>query len=89
VPGAILQGNLQPKPASFSAIYRTRFISPITPLIYLYTGWVAKNKIPMGYGLCVGVILFIVAIAIAYASLKWYDEPVRNWLKKRFLVKTA
>ena len=59
------------------------------PLIYLYTGWVAKNKVPMGYGLCVGVILFIVAIAIAYASLKLYDEPVRNWLKKRFLVKTA
>ena len=41
----------------------------------------------MGYGLCVGLLLFIVAIAIAYASLKLYDEPVRNWLKKRFLVK--
>ncbi len=59
------------------------------PLIYLYIGWVAKNKVPMGYGLCVGLLLFIVAVAVAYASLKLYDEPVRNWLKKRFLMKKS
>ena len=57
------------------------------PLIYIYTEWVIKNKVPMGYGLWVGLLLFIVSIAIAYASLKLYDEPVRNWLKNRFLVK--
>lgn len=57
------------------------------PLIYLYTGWVAKNKVPMNYGIWFGVLLFVVSIIIAYASLKLYDEPVREWLRKRFLVK--
>ena len=59
------------------------------PLIYLYTGWVAKNKVPMSYGIWFGVLLFVVSIVIAYASLKLYDEPVREWLRKRFLVKRA
>ncbi|MBB6128142.1 acyltransferase family protein [Mucilaginibacter lappiensis] len=57
------------------------------PLIYLYTGWVVKNKVPANQGLWVGLLLFMVSIAIAYASLKLYDEPVREWLKKRFLLK--
>jgi len=57
------------------------------PLIYLYIAWVTKNKVPMGPGLLGGLVLFITAISIAYACLKLYDEPVRNWLKERFLVK--
>jgi peptidoglycan/LPS O-acetylase OafA/YrhL len=57
------------------------------PLIYLYTGWVVKNKVPMAQGLWMGAVLFIASIAIAYACLKLYDEPVRAWLKRRFLVK--
>jgi len=57
------------------------------PLIYLYTGWVAKNKVPMNYGIWFGLLLFVVSVAIAYASLKLYDEPVRKWLTKRFLAK--
>ena len=57
------------------------------PLIYLYTAWVANNKVPEQRGLPVGLLLFVVAVAIAYACLKLYDEPVREWLKRRFLVK--
>jgi len=56
-------------------------------LIYWFTGWVAKDKIPMARGLWMGVLLFVVSIALAYACLKLYDEPVREWLKRRFLVK--
>ena len=59
------------------------------PLIYTYTAWVSRSKIPQGEGLWMGVLLFVVAVAIAYASLKLFDEPVREWLKKRFLVKRA
>jgi hypothetical protein len=29
----------------------------------------------------------VAAISIAYACLKLYDEPVRNWLQKRFMPK--
>ncbi|MDB5006310.1 MAG: acyltransferase [Mucilaginibacter sp.] len=59
------------------------------PLIYLYIAWVANNKVPKEQGLPVGLLLFIVAIAIAYACLKLYDEPVREWLRKRFLAKKS
>jgi peptidoglycan/LPS O-acetylase OafA/YrhL len=57
------------------------------PLIYLHIAWVSNNKVPMGEGLLGGLLLVIVAIGIAWASLKFYDEPVRAWLTKRFLVK--
>jgi peptidoglycan/LPS O-acetylase OafA/YrhL len=60
------------------------------PLIYIFTAWVANNKIPLGpEGLLVGLLLVIISIALAYACLKLYDEPVREWLKKKFLVKKA
>jgi len=58
------------------------------PLIYIFTAWVANNKIPLGgYGLFVGFLLMIASILLAWASLKFYDEPVRNWLTKKFIVK--
>jgi peptidoglycan/LPS O-acetylase OafA/YrhL len=58
-------------------------------LIYTYTAWVVDNKISLRSGIGMGVVLFISAIAIAYACLKLYDEPVRQWLQKRFLAKRA
>lgn len=33
----------------------------------------------------VAVSIFILSIAIAWASLKLYDEPVRQWLKEHWL----
>ncbi|MEP7144710.1 MAG: acyltransferase [Ferruginibacter sp.] len=57
------------------------------PLIYIHIAWVTNNNVPMNYGIAGGLLLLIVSIVIAYACLKLYDEPVRNWLKKRFLVK--
>jgi peptidoglycan/LPS O-acetylase OafA/YrhL len=58
-------------------------------LIYTYTAWVNDRKPPLAESAPVGVLLFIVAIAIAYACLKLYDEPVRRWLTNRFLVRRA
>nr|WP_184112259.1 acyltransferase [Sphingomonas abaci] len=55
------------------------------PLIYLYTAWVVDRKVPPHIGAPVGAMLVIVAVGIAYASLKLYDEPVRRWLAGRFL----
>jgi peptidoglycan/LPS O-acetylase OafA/YrhL len=58
------------------------------PLIYVYTAWVVDNKVPLGAkGLWVGLALVVSSIAIAYGSLKLYDEPVRAWLTKKFLLK--
>jgi len=58
------------------------------PLIYVFTAWVANNKIALGaQGMLVGLLLVVTSIIIAYASLKLFDEPVREWLKKKVLLK--
>jgi peptidoglycan/LPS O-acetylase OafA/YrhL len=60
------------------------------PLIYIYTAWVYNNKIPLGAeGLLWGFVLVISSIVIAYGCLKLYDEPVREWLKNKFLVRKS
>lgn len=55
------------------------------PLIYMYTAWVANNRIPMKLGIPVGIGMLLFATAVAYAALKLYDEPVRKWLSRKFL----
>ncbi len=59
------------------------------PLIYLHIAWVSNYKLPESTGLLVGLGVVIASIAIAYASLKLYDEPVRKWLTNRYLKKNA
>ena len=53
------------------------------PLIYIYTGWIATNKVSLQNALPIGVLVFISAIVIAFVCLKLYDEPVRKWLKRK------
>src|SRR5258708_7098504 len=53
--------------------------------IYIYTGWISDNKhAPLELKLIYGTLTFAVSIIFAYLSLKYYDEPVRAWLKKRW-----
>lgn len=59
------------------------------PLIYLYTAWVVDNKIPIETGLPIGILLVLTSIVLAYVCLKFYDEPVRKWLTKKYLTKKA
>lgn len=55
------------------------------PLIYIYTGWVVDKKVPAEQGALVGAGVFVAAVTIAYACLKFYDEPVRRWLGCKLL----
>lgn len=55
------------------------------PIIYTYTAWVNKNKLSLQDAWPTGVLVFLSSILLAWASLKFYDEPVRAWLKKKFL----
>lgn len=55
------------------------------PLIYVYTAWVVDRKVPPRIGVPVGAALVVAAVAMAYASLKLYDEPLRRWLSRRLL----
>jgi peptidoglycan/LPS O-acetylase OafA/YrhL len=59
------------------------------PLVYIYTAWVIRDKVPAARGAVFGVLLFLTAITIAYACLKLYDEPVRAWLQRRYLTRTT
>ena len=56
-------------------LYVTHYV-----LIYSYTGWVIDRKPAPSISAPMGVALFVTAVAIAYACLKLYDEPVRSWL---------
>lgn len=58
------------------------------PLIYIYTAWVCNNNATITEGIPYMILVFVGAIALAYASLKLYDEPVRRRLTERFLKKT-
>jgi peptidoglycan/LPS O-acetylase OafA/YrhL len=57
------------------------------PIIYIYTGWVHDHKFPISETFPIAILTFISSIALAYLSLKLYDEPVRKWLNKNVLLK--
>ena len=59
------------------------------PLIYIYTAIVTSRKTPALQGAIWGALLLITAVTIAYACLKLYDEPLRRWLTRRLVVRTA
>ena len=56
------------------------------PLIYIYTAWAVDNKRSIQQAFPVALLVLILSLAIAYACLKLYDEPVRLWLKKKVLL---
>jgi peptidoglycan/LPS O-acetylase OafA/YrhL len=55
------------------------------PLIYTYTAYVVDNKMSITKSYPMAILVYVSSILIAYACLKWYDEPVRKWLSKRFI----
>ena len=60
-------------------LYITHF-----PLIYMQMSWAASHQdAPLSTHVAVSVSIFILAIAVAYASFKLYDVPVRDWLRKK------
>ena len=59
-------------------------------LIYFQYSWaVANSEAPLSTHVFVGVATFLISIAIAYASMKLYDEPARQWLKDKVLAKKS
>ncbi len=56
------------------------------PLIYMYTAWVVNHKLSIKQAFPIALLVLISSVLIAYACLKWYDEPVRLWLKKKLLL---
>ena len=59
------------------------------PIVYVYTAWVSRNNASMADGAPYMVLVFAAAVALAYACLRLYDLPLRNWLTARFLKRKA
>ncbi len=58
------------------------------PFMYLFYSYLWSNgNLPFSQTWHVAVLLFVGNVVLAYASLKLYDEPVRKFLTKRFLLK--
>lgn len=57
------------------------------PIVYVYTAWVSRNDATMAEGAPYMLLVFVAAVALAYACLRLYDLPLRNWLTNRFLKK--
>lgn len=56
------------------------------PMVYVQMNWVARHPdASSGTHRFVAVAIFVASIAVAYASVKAYDMPVRKWLSDRFL----
>lgn len=59
------------------------------PMIYVQMNWAARHAdAPLGTHIWVAVSIFVASIAVAYASVKVYDLPIRAWLSARFLRKS-
>lgn len=59
------------------------------PMIYVQMNWAAHHAdAPLGTHIWVAVSIFVASIAVAYASVKVYDLPIRAWLSARFLRKS-
>ena len=58
------------------------------PVMYLFYSWLIENKYySFEHTWPVAIVVYVGSVLLAYAALKWYDEPVRKRLTKRFLKK--
>lgn len=58
------------------------------PMIYVQMNWAARHAdAPLSTHVWVAVSIFVAAIAVAYASVKVYDMPVRTWLSEKFITR--
>jgi len=85
--GGVLKGRFATRLCQFLGdisypIYITHF-----PIIYIYTAWVSNHKPTVSQGLPYIIICFLSAVTFAWVSMKWYDVPVRKWLKEKYLLK--
>lgn len=55
------------------------------PIVYVYMAWVTNNGYTIEQSWHYGLLAAIVAILVAYITMKFYDLPVREWLRKKFL----
>lgn len=55
------------------------------PFIYTYTAWIYVKKPAASAIVPVAIGLFFLFLLLAYGVMKLYDQPIRAWLKKKYL----
>lgn len=56
------------------------------PLVYLFFAWIdTHHDAPVCVLAFTSVSVVVLDILLAYAAMKLYDEPVRKWLKSKFM----
>lgn len=55
------------------------------PLMYLFYGWVWSNGVAFGDALPVCGAILVAIPVMAFVALRYYDEPVRAWLARKWL----
>jgi len=53
--------------------------------VYTYTAWTNEHHVSLRDGLPVAAATFAACVALAWLLLKYYDEPVRAWLTRRWM----
>ncbi|MCV9926158.1 acyltransferase [Flavobacterium sp. LS1R49] len=61
-------------------IYITHF-----PIVYVYMAWVTNNGLSLAQSWHYAVLAVITSITVAYLTMKFYDLPIREWLRKKVL----
>ena len=58
------------------------------PIMYIFYKWLIENRCyTLGDTLGVSTLVVLSSVALAYACLKLYDEPVRRWLARKYIQK--
>lgn len=84
--GSPLQGEKTTKICQFLGSISYPLYITHYPLVHMQLAWTSRHPdAPLGTHIFIGVSIFFLALGIAYASLKLYDEPVREWLKSHWL----
>lgn len=87
--GSPLEGQKTIKVCNFLGAISFPLYITHYPMIYVQMKWAAEHPdAPLSTHIWVAVWIFVASIAVAYACLKVYDEPVREWLKNHWLYKS-
>jgi peptidoglycan/LPS O-acetylase OafA/YrhL len=54
------------------------------PIIYIYTAWVFDNKKHLSSAWPYSLLVLFSSVLLAWICLKFYDEPIRKWLQKKW-----
>lgn len=58
------------------------------PIMYIFYKWLIENRCyTLGDTLGISALVVLSSVALAYACLKLYDEPVRKWLARKYILK--